>query len=281
MAMIKPRSVMGAVFACFVLLTFELNSAQAKDECGAQLAEVIANAYPHAGKVSDTQLTADGMTLFLPGQHANGETERYNSICRIWPAHPDRLLVAVPLIADISASVVTGHLEILVMHASTLQAEQRLLLRNEIEDDAFKITSIAFDTARYRLKPTLLAFGLRVAKAGSSQVNPFSETALSLFVIEGDRVRRISDTVVVERKQGEWNGTCDGSFKTTTRLLAMGDNASQGLADIRITEAVSVTQYTANGRAECSEQTQDKPTRSFNLTFDGTRYVVPDELRPL
>lgn len=273
--------VRAAVACCFVTLVHGSSSAQAIDECQAKLASVAAGAYPQAEKASDAQVFIDGRTLFLPGSKLEAEADRYSAVCRVWPAHPQRLLVAAPLMADMSGSVVTGDLEILVANTSTLRIEHRLLMKDAIEDDAFKISSMRFDTARYRVKPTTLAFGLRVAKTGSSAVNPFEEVTLSLYAIEDDRLKQILDGIVVDEEQGEWDGNCDGTIQTTTRTLSMDAKVTHGLADIRVEEEVSVSRFTANERAECREQTDYQPARRVRLEFDGNRYVIPDEMKPL
>lgn len=266
---------------CFVALAHGSSTAQATDGCQAKLSDVIAGAYPHAEKVTDTQISVDGRTLFLPGSKLGAEADRYSATCRVWPAHPERLLVAVPLMADMSDSVMIGDLELLVADTSTLSIEHRFLMKDVIEDDAFKISSMRFDTARYTVKPTTLAFGLRVAKAGSSAVNPFEEITLSLYAIEEGQLKQLLDGIVVAKEQGEWDGNCHGIMRTTTRTLSMGNNATHDVTDILVEEEVSVRRYTSNARAECREQTDHQPVRRLRVKFDGTRYVIPDEMKPL
>jgi hypothetical protein len=257
-----------------VLVAYE---ARAAEDCSAQLAAVVAQTYPDAEKVSDLEFSSKDRKLFLPGY----ESERYAAVCRIWPADPNRLLVAVPLIVDEAASVVAGDIDILVVDSSTLQVKQRLLLENAIEDDAFKIRSIGIDTARYTLTPTMRAFGVRVEKVGSSSVNPFSETSLSLYAIDAYALRQVLAGIVVEKEQGEFDGNCVGTSKTTTRTLAMDDKRIKGFATIRVTEATLSSTYAADDTANCREQTKKLPSRTLGLIFDGNRYAVPDEFRPL
>lgn len=115
-------------------------------------------------------------------------------ICKIWPANPDLLLAAIPLMRD-GPSRDFGHdgdLRILVLDRATLKVHEHLQLDGLMSDDAMRISDVSFDTARYDVAPGRRAFGLRISRTGSSRANPFSETSRSALQ-EGDCVEKLQD----------------------------------------------------------------------------------------
>lgn len=249
--------------------------------CGTNAAAIIAQAYPAAGKTSETEFSIDGATIRLPEADEGFGGRRHAIVCRVWPSWPERLLVAVPLIAEESETLTTGDLELLVLDASTLKVQQRLRLKERIVDDAIQTKSITFDTARYQLAPGQIAFGVRMAKEGSSRVNPFEEVGLSLYAIEAGELKPVLDGIVVVSSGGEWDGNCAGTFDRTTRTLAMGKNGRNGYADIVATEKSSSRTTAVDDKGECGEQSRKSDAASIRLVYDGKRYSVPEAMKPL
>ncbi|MCC2944865.1 hypothetical protein [Citrobacter portucalensis] len=173
-----------------------------------------------------------------------------------------------------------GDLELLVLDSTSLDVKQRLHLPERMNDDAIQITGLALDTARWKVTPDQTAFGLRVTRTGSSRVNPFSEDALSLFVIENNQLRVVLNGIVLENSTGEWDGNCVGTFHDIKRTLALAPDSHNGYFDIRVNEKnVESTAYT-DANEQCASK--DKPGKaSWVLRYDGKQYAIPKELSPL
>lgn len=173
-----------------------------------------------------------------------------------------------------------GDLELLVLDSTNLDVKQRLRLPERMNDDAIQITGLALDTARWKVTPDQTAFGLRVARTGSSRINPFSEDALSLFVIENNQLRAVLNGIVLENSTGEWDGNCVGTFHDIKRTLALAPDSHNGYFDIRVNEKnVESTAYT-DANEQCASK--DKPGKaSWVLRYDGKQYAIPKELSPL
>lgn len=263
------------------LLFFAQAASAAEDGCGTNGAAIIAQAYPAAEKTSETEFAFDGATIRVPLAEEGFGGERHAIVCRVWPSFPERLLVAVPLITEESETLTTGDLELLVLDASILKVQQRLRLKERIVDDAFRTKAITFDTARYQLAPGQIAFGVRLAKEGSSRVNPFEEVSLSLYVIDGGQLKPVLDGIVVSSSGGEWDGNCAGTFDRTTRTLAMGKTGRSGYADIVVTEKTSSSTTAVDGKGECGERSHKNDAASIRLVYDGSRYSVPEAMKPL
>lgn len=202
--------------------------------------------------------------------------------CKVWPANPDLLLAAVPLMQD-TPDPENGHdgeLDVLVLDRQTLQVRQRLQLPDLMSDDAVRIDSLAFDTARYDLADGRRAFGIRIEREGASRANPFDETSLRLFVVEGDTLRMVLDGLSVNRSSGEWDTSCAGEFNERAVSLAIGKAQSKGYRDLIASESYSSSRAAVQ-QGDCKEtKVKDGKTR-HTLRFDGKRYRIPERLRSM
>ncbi|WP_246413226.1 MULTISPECIES: hypothetical protein [Rhizobium] len=245
-------------------------------ECAGRSLDIIRLAYPGATNADDAFRLA-GSTITLPtGDNVDGDPRRV--ICRIWPAHPQLTLVAVPLMTEQSDSENEGDIELLVVDSTNLHVKQRLRLQGLMSDDAIHVESVAFDTARYQLAPGKTAFGLRVTLEGSSRANPFGETTLWLFSVDGDGLKPILDNIVVSENHGEWDTACAGEFDEITRTLSIGSPAKGVFADIVVTEKTTTSVATVGKDGDC--QSEDKTTiGKHRLRYDGSKYAVPKDLK--
>lgn len=276
-------------FPCFCLslavallastVSFPTRAIAAENACGAGAAAIVQKAYPDATPVPvQDYRTADGASITLP----EGDTISFDPhamICRHWPARPEILLVAVPLLYAQADHGNEGDLELLALDSDSHAVLARLRLKDMMTDDALMITGVAFDTAPWRLAPDRIAFGLRISVRGSSRANPFHETTLRLFEPDGNTLRPILDAIRVESGGGEWDTNCAGAFLAEKRTLAISSQTHHGVADIVVTTRAS-DRITAEHNGQCEDVETARPTTSDRLRFDGTRYSVPETLRP-
>ncbi|TSE11748.1 hypothetical protein C1D09_012805, partial [Mesorhizobium intechi] len=222
----------------------------AADDCG-DAAALLRQAYP------EVQRSADGRSFTLEPHTSIPLAAPQDGIpglvCKIWPAHDDLVLVAVPLI-DSAQSVDGQHLgdiELLVVDRKTLQLRQRLLQPRLMNDDAVAIRGIEFDTARYALAPGVTAFGLRIDMANHSQPNPFNETDLRLYAIAGNALRAVLDGLAVAGHGGEGDASCAGSFHSSQVGLAMSPTVHRGYHDIIAVERLDTDEPLPDKDGEC------------------------------
>jgi hypothetical protein len=251
----------------------------AADDCG-DAAALVQQAYPKARK------SADGASFTLE-PHISIALTRPDSdmpfglVCKIWPAHDDLLLVAVPL-TDSARSRDDGHvgdIELLVVDRNNLQVRQRLLQPGLITDDAIAIRKIEFDTGRYRLAPNVSAFGLRIEIANHSQPNPFRETDLRLYALAGDALRVVLDGLVVAGFGGEGDANCAGSFQSTQASLTMSPVSHHGYHDITVVERTDTDNPSPDKDGECQSHPGKPVNRTYRLRYDGSLYPVPEALK--
>ncbi|MBB5550904.1 hypothetical protein [Rhizobium lentis] len=265
-------------FAPIVLIGLGAPAASAEqNECAGRAADIIRRAYPSATNADDGTLLFEGTTITL-SKRDSVDGDPHAVICRVWPAQPQLTLIAVPLMTKQSDSENEGDIELLVVDSSNLQLRQRLRLGGLMSDDAVRVRSVAFDTARYQLAPKRTAFGLRVSLEVSSRANPFGETTLWLFAIEGDGLKPVLDNIVVGENHGEWDTVCAGEFSETTRTLSMVPSAKATVADIVVTEKTTTSVNRVGTNNDCNRE--DKTTiDKHRLQYGGSGYDVPKDLK--
>jgi len=250
-------------------------------DCG-DAAALLQQAYPKAQKSADgAAFTLEPHTSIAPTL-PEGDAP-FGLVCKIWPAHDDLLLVAVPLI-DSARSSDDGHfgdIELLIVDSNSHQVRQRLLQPGLMTDDAVAIRKIEFDTGRYGLAPGVTAFGLRIEMANHSQPNPFSETDLRLYALAGDTLRVVLDGLVVAGNGGEGDTNCTGSFHSSEVSLAMSPASHHGYHDIIVAERTDTDKPSPDKNGECQSHPGKPVNRTYRLHYDGSRYPVPGALKVL
>jgi len=244
--------------------------AEAQDrECG-NVDAIVRHAYPGAVAQGERSVRAENRTLTLPSPSS---INPHAIVCRRWRGQPGLVLVAVPLITQVSVDSTLGDLDVLVVDEATGRTRQRLRLPHAMDDDAVRISGISFDTAAYRIAPDRLAFGVRREWAGSSRPNPFMETTLSLFEPRGSALAPVLDDLIVQRSQGEWDLSCAGETIVTERILRMIPGRRG--QDVSVLERITHSTSREAGGGECATTDQAVAPRTIRLSFDGERYEVP------
>ena len=245
--------------------------ADAAEDCQSRMYSLLNAAYPGAqGETGD-----NGEMLRLPGAEPRwinlGEVA-----CKAWPASPDKTLIAVMLqhqnTFDDEGS---ADLELLVADSARERIAQRYRENDALQSDAIRITGVALDTARYRLNESTTAFGVRVNTANSSRANPYSGTRMSLYVLDGAKIRPVLRDVEMEADNGEWDTRCDGEFHSSRSTLAVDGKRDHGYAGLILRTVDKSMRQSLKGE-ECVDGGAETDTRSQRLSYDGREYSKPD-----
>lgn len=246
----------------------------APDACIVQGATIIESAYPTAARSADGTFDVDGATIRLPEQD---DSDAHAVVCRTWPSQPALTLVAVPLMTRQADDGNEGDIELLVVDSKKATVRQRLRLPGLMTDDALYVSSVALDTAFYRLASRKIAFGLRLSLQGSSRPNPFGETTLWLFLVDDGKLRPVLDNIVVSSNRGEWDTNCAGEFENTERTLSMEPSPQSAIADIVVSETTTTTVNVAGKDGACLD-TETAAMATHRLRYDASVYRVPKAL---
>lgn len=201
------------------------------------------------------------------------------AVCKVWPAQPHLTLVAVSLPRAEHDGYGETDLELLIADSSSSRVRARKLMAGALDWDAFYVSSIAFDTAPYRVSQGQLAFGVKISRRGSSRVNPFSVQSLDMYLVEEDTLRPILRDLVMEESSGEWDSNCAGAWVDKTRTLALAEQPGRnGYRDLILREKNAFTRSEARGSG-CETVEENIQQQRYRLFYDGQNYVVPKELR--
>lgn len=269
------------VFAAAMTTSLLASTAFAQEkynECGERAEQILRALYPQAEKASETDFIIDGATARLSTERYLGVSP-YAMVCRQWPAQPEHLLVALPLLTDEGDHYATGDLVVAVLRHDNLSPVAQYRIAEMIDDDAISLSLLELDTAAYRLVEGRLAFGVRLSRRGASRVNPFYQTGLSLFTLKDTTLHPLLLNLEVERHMGEWDGICNGSFGSLTRTLAVGRPNQHRGADLISTTRSTVSEAKADKDGDCTEEEVEKATIRNTLHYNGQRYSVPQDMR--
>lgn len=249
--------------------------AAAAEGCDARIPALLELAYP--GARSETG--DDGELLRL-----SGATTRWikpeEAVCKVWPAAPDKTLVAVKLrhARNSDTAVDEADLEVLIADSARERIVQRHREDGALSSDAIRVDSFAFDTARYRLDDTTTAFGVRIHRTGSSRANPYEDSTLRLYVPDASGLRPVLRNLIVMRNRGEWDTRCEGEFSAVQRTISMDAKRDHGYAGLLLGSTEHATRNVAKGE-DCDEVDAGTHKSSQRLKYDGRQYAVPQALR--
>lgn len=206
-----------------------------------------------------------------------GKTLSPLSTCKVWPAMPDKTLVALLHGSEDESGTATYDLALLILNPQA-QPLQHSYFKQAFESDAIRLTALEFDTARYQLSKTHLAFGLRSSYQGSSRANPYSATHLSLYVEQPEGLKAVLSNFQTHLDSGEWDGQCAGSFDSLKRTLAITSRQNQGWFNIRVNSRHSSEHAVLTADNGCQSSKPQVLERRDSLRYQHDHYVIPSSL---
>lgn len=217
---------------------------------------------------------ADWAKTLQPGRTLDSDV----ASCKVWPANPALTLAVLPLPQKGSTDDdKTYDVEILVADSQTGKIAAHRFEKSALVSDAVRLRGVTLDTAAWQLTPQTRAFGVRAEYEGSSRVNPFSQTVLSLYVVDGKTLRPVVDKLATQTGGGEWDGNCAGSFSDTSRAVSVGAPGKDGYVKLTVSEKTVTTKNTPT-RNDCASKESTSRRPNVTLEYDGERYPVPKAL---
>lgn len=150
----------------------------------------------------------------------------------------------------------------------------RLFEPSALREYDVRLGAIRVDSARYDLARGVHAFGLRVARQGTSRDQPYADETLSLYVPRGAAIVKVLDGLQVLLERGEWDAGCTGRFDIVRGSLTVARGASHGHADLLLRSSRSQTRSVPEGET-CVTREQLATSTTTTLRYDGQRYALP------
>lgn len=191
------------------------------------------------------------------------------------PDSPKESIIVIPKIVELEESYFSLDTYIVIVNNVTGNIKTKYyesVSTNGWQSDAVRMTSISIDTAPYWLQKKTRAFGIRVSFSGSSQVNPYSQEVLSLFVQQGNKLVPVLKNYEVDRYNGEWDGNCNGEFVDHHKVLLISKNKTNEYFDIQVKDKVTTTVNTkSKADGNCNEASSEKKEEAV-LKFKNGKY---------
>jgi len=220
----------------------------------------------------------DRMSTWAQALHPGRSITAADSACKVWSADPSLTLAVLAFKQKITdPDAATYDVDVLVAKSDTAEVLAHLYRTAALNEDAITIEGVGLDTARYQLAPDTRAFGVRINHQGSSRVNPFSDSVLDLYVVQGHTLRRVLSNLETHVESGEWDGNCAGTFSTVNRVVSIDPNEAHGYAVLRVSQKSGASDAKMNGD-QCVSRDVPAVRADFTLQYDGTQYEVPKKL---
>lgn len=141
---------------------------------------------------------------------------------------------------------------------------------NKWTSDAIRLDGLSIDTGLYKLSDKTRAFGVRVSYTGSSRVNPYGATDLSLYIPTKNGLKQIADEIKVGNYSGEWDGNCNGEFQREEITIDIDNENTNGFYNLILRNKITDTITTPKGD-DCDEKISTS-NKTKKLKYNGKTY---------
>jgi len=165
------------------------------------------------------------------------------------------------------------HSYILIVNKKTGKIESKFYENsktNEWTSDALRLTNITIDTAPYIIGKDKRAFGIRVHYLGSSKPNPYESETISLFIKNGNKLKRILNKYEINGNFGEWDTNCAGNFTNFNSILLISSALTNNYNINVKTKTTKINNF-EDKNGEC-KSTDIKTIRNSKLIFNKNEY---------
>lgn len=136
--------------------------------------------------------------------------------------------------------------------------------------DAVILTDISVDTGLYHLNKTTRAFGVRVSYRTQSQPNPYSESNLSLYIIDKNSLKEVLHNYSISRYGGEWDTKCNGEFEDSNSTIDIDKLQTNNFNNLIVKTKITKTKSVFKNDDCISKESIKKETTK--LVFNGKEY---------
>jgi hypothetical protein len=239
---------------------------------------LVSKAYSNHSKFFENQtsfqtLSSDSLKMKVLKQLGLKETELKEELFteKVLPHSKTQTVMIIPKLISEDEGMYTIDAIILVVNNQTGKIIQKFKQENQLFSDAIYISSFTIDTAPYLVTKDIRAFGIRVNIEGSSRPNPYGEVQLSLYVQEGNSLRRVLKDELVERYNGEWDTNCAGEFHSKKSIISFETETTNGYFNLVIKDRTSTT-INEDVNGECEEKLIEKHEKKTILYYNGKSY---------
>lgn len=189
---------------------------------------------------------------------------------KVLPYAKTQTVMVIPKFDQEEEGLYTVNALIVVVNNQTGKIMQRFD-NNPFFSDAIHVSGFTIDTAPYMLTRDIRAFGIRVSYKNDSGPNPYRETNLSLFIQEGNSLRRVLNNVNVTSFSGEWDTQCAGEFHSGNSLVSFETETTNGYFNLVIRDR-SFTTVQEPAKGACKERILEEHEKKSVFYYNGKTY---------
>ncbi|WP_108870035.1 hypothetical protein [Aquimarina aquimarini] len=195
-------------------------------------------------------------------------------VTKIMSDNPDETIMVIPEYANKDIDLFELNSYIVIVNSNTGKITHKYFesyKTNGWISDAIRLDEIKIDTASYFVDNHTRAFGIRVHYFGSSRANPYYNQTLSLFIKEGDTLKKVLHNFSVEENTGEYDGACSGQFLAEAKILIMAKEKTNGYFDIVVKNKITKTKKYQDENGDCDSK-EKIITKTSVLKFNSKEY---------
>ncbi|SFD65118.1 PA3715 family protein [Flavobacterium phragmitis] len=190
---------------------------------------------------------------------------------KVLPYDKSKSVLVIPKYAsDIEEGSFVLDAYILIIDNATGKIISKFIEPNAWTSDALILTDITIDTGLYHLNKTTRAFGIRTDYRTQSQPNPYSETNLSLYIVEKNTLKPVLQNFRIYKYGGEWDMKCDGKFEDIDSTIDIDKLQNKNFNNLIIKTKITKTENILKDEDCISKETIKKET--VKLIFNGKEY---------
>jgi len=233
------------------------------------------NSFAGKSEIQQSILSNDTLKSFVLKQLGIKRTEIKEELLteKTLPNTTNQSVLVIPKLIGEDEGMFTIDAMILVVNNQTGKILQRFSQENILESDAVAISEFIIDTAPYILSKEVRAFGIRVNYRNTSSVNPFYKTDISLYVQEGNQLKRVFGDYEISVENGErGSDECNSQQRQMNGIIALDSDSAHGYFNLIIKEKISMRIFQVDATGDCKETITEEHERKTVLYYNGTTY---------
>ncbi|RXV68593.1 hypothetical protein D1006_25915 [Burkholderia stabilis] len=136
--------------------------------------------------------------------------------------------------------------------------------------------------APYPLDKNRVAFGVVAVNRDTDSASNTTEAVLSMYLMDGPRVRSILDRLLVYWRTSGIFYDCAGEVEEVKRKLTVGPAGSAGYATLKASEtsATYASPHKGKSSPDCNVRAINAKHGDYSIQYRNGRYEVPKDLQP-
>lgn len=210
--------------------------------------------------------------------HPGQKLDTVHAGCKTWPANPTRTIAVLPMPhADANDKAGALDLEVLLADTKSGAVIAHTFEPSAIRYDAVRFGALDIDTTPYPLAPGNPAFGVGVEHEYPLMAAPKAEVSMSLYVVDGQRLRKVLDRLQLDYAHGRYDAMGMGFYVDTQRTIEFGPAGEGGYTALKIKEKSVRTEH-----KDLSDHSDEQTTyRNYTIDYRDGSYRVPKNLASL